>query len=99
MAGAKDSSDEIKKRIKPVLDNVAVEGLRAWLKSIDLPSAAYSRAAMTELVAKQVAGGKLAEAALEAGLIGFEEASDMRIYLFRMEELPSGKPERWLPTS
>lgn len=99
MAGAKISSDEIRRRIKPVLDNVAVEGLRAWLRSIDLPSAAYSRIAITELVAKQIAGGQLAEAALEAALIGFEEASDMRIYLFRMEECPSGKPERWLPTN
>ena len=30
--------------------------------------------------------------------MGFEEASDMRIYLFRMDDGPSGKPENWLPT-
>jgi hypothetical protein len=98
MATTDKASDEVRKRIKPILDKVAVEGLRAWLKSIDLPSAAYSRSAITELVSKQIASGLLAEDALEEALIGFEEASDMRIYLFRMEDAPSGKPERWLPT-
>jgi len=52
MAAAGKSSDEIKKRIEPTLNKVAVDGLRAWLRSVDLPSAAYSRAAITELVAK-----------------------------------------------
>jgi hypothetical protein len=94
MTASGTSSDEIKKRIEPTLNKVAVDGLRAWLRSVDLPSAAYSRPAITELVAKQIASGQLNEAAL----IGFEEASDMRIYLFRMEEIPSGKPESWLPT-
>jgi len=98
MATNGKSSDEVRSRIKPVLDNVAVDGLRAWLKSIDLPSAAYTRSAITELVSKQIAGGQLAEDALGEALVGFEEASDMRIYLFRMEDIPSGKPERWLPT-
>ncbi len=98
MATTGKTSDEVRNRIKPILDNVAVDGLRAWLKSIDLPSAAYTRAAITELVSKQIAVGQLAEDALGEALIGFEEASDMRIYLFRMEEVPAGKPERWLPT-
>lgn len=98
MGNPGNSRDEIRARIKPILDNVAVEGLRAWLKSIDLPSAAYSRATITDLVSKQIADGQLAEDALCEALIGFEEASDMRIYLFRMEEIPSGKPEKWLPT-
>jgi hypothetical protein len=92
------SSDDIRKRIEPTLKKVAVDGLRAWLKSVDLPSQAYSRSAITELVSKQIASGQLDEGALESALIGFEEASDMRIYLFRMEEVPSGKPEKWLPT-
>jgi len=98
MAATGKSSDEIKKRIEPTLNKVAVDGLRAWLRSVDLPSAAYSRAAITELVAKQIATDQLDEGALELALIGFEEASDMRIYLYRMEEGPSGKAERWLPT-
>jgi hypothetical protein len=93
-----DSSDKIRKRIEPTLNEVAVDGLRAWLRSIDLPSSARSRPAITELVSKHIATGKLDEGALEAALIGFEEASDMRIYLYRMEETPSGKPEKWLPT-
>jgi hypothetical protein len=98
MTAERASSDEIRKRIEPTLNKVAVDGLRAWLRSIDLPSAAYSRAAITELVSKQIASGQLDEGALESALIGFEEASDMRIHLFRMDELPSGKPEKWLPT-
>src|ERR1017187_3505591 len=98
MGNPGNSRDEIRARIKQILDNVAVDGLRAWLKSIDLPSAAYSRAAITELVSTQIAEKQLAENALSEALIGFEEASDMRIYLFRMEEIPSGKPEKWLPT-
>lgn len=98
MTAERASSDEIRKRIQPTLNNVAVDGLRAWLRSIDLPSAAYSRAAITELVSKQIASGQLDEGALESALIGFEEASDMRIYLFRMDDAPSGKPEKWLPT-
>jgi hypothetical protein len=40
----------------------------------------------------------LAEDALEKALIGFEEASEMRIYLFRLDELPKGKVSNWLPT-
>jgi hypothetical protein len=98
MSGQDNSSDEVRVRIKPILDEVAVDGLRAWLRSIDLPSAAYSRAAITELVSKQIASGLLAEEAMGEALIGFEEASDMRIYLYRMEDAPSGKPEHWLPT-
>jgi hypothetical protein len=50
------------------------------------------------LVSTQIAEKQLAEDALSEALIGFEEASDMRIYMFRMEEIPSGKPEKWLPT-
>jgi len=92
------SSDDIRKRIEPTLNKVAVDGLRAWLRSVELPSAARSRSAITELVSKQIASRQLDEGALEAALIGFEEASDMRIHLFRMEEIPSGKPEQWLPT-
>jgi hypothetical protein len=89
MSSPGDSPDQIKERIKPILDQVAVEGLKAWLRSIDLYNSAQSRAVLTDWVVKCIAAGKLAEAALEAALIGFEEASDMRIYMFRLDELPS----------
>jgi hypothetical protein len=81
--------DQVTQRIKPILDNVAVEGLRAWLRAIDFMVPARSRAAITELIAKKIASGELTEAALETALIGFEEASDMRIYLFRLKEIPA----------
>jgi hypothetical protein len=50
-------------------------------------------------VAKQIAGGQLAEPAHEQALIGFEEASDMRVYLFNLENLPLGPPAQWLTAS
>jgi len=94
-----NSREAIKERIKTVLDNVAVDGLRAWLRSVDLhDGSSRTRATITDHVAKIIAQGKLTEPALEKALIGFEESSDMRIYLFRMDEVPSGKPEDWLPT-
>jgi len=97
MSREQNSTDEIRARIKPTLDKVAVRGLRAWLKSIGLSSAAYTRQTITELVAKEIAEGRLAEVALEKALIGFEESSDMRVYLFRMDELPRGDIKKWLP--
>jgi hypothetical protein len=90
MSSKQDSRDEIRARIKPTLDKVAVKGLRAWLKAIGLSSSAYTRPTITNLVADEIAEGRLAEGALEKALIGFEEASDMRIYLYRLDELSSG---------
>jgi len=88
MSGESSKIEQIIQRIKPILDNVAVEGLRAWLRSIEFIVPARSRVAVTELIAKKIAAGELTESALERALIGFEEASDMRIYLFRIEETP-----------
>ena len=68
-SGNGNSTDEIRKRIEPTLNKVAIDGLRAWLRSIDLPSGAYSRPAITELVAKHIASKKLDEGALEVALV------------------------------
>jgi len=81
-----NTQQAIQQRIKPTLDKVAVEGIRAWLKAIGLPAPALSRAAIDEHIAKLIVKKRLAEDALEAALIGFEESSDMRIYLFRMDK-------------
>lgn len=85
----KDGSSEtdIRQRVKPILDNVAVDGLRAWLKAIGFktPSAVATRPGITNYIVTLIAHKQLAEDALEAALIGFEEASDMRIYLFRLD--------------
>lgn len=99
MADAGGSQEDIRQRIKPILDNVAVQGLKAWLKTIEIPvpSTVNSRAAVTELVVKAVAEGQLAEEALEVALIGFEEASDMRIYLFRLNPDETKAAKRSLP--
>ncbi len=99
MDGKPNSIDAIRARIKPTLDKVAVRGLSAWLKSIGLPSGAPTRQLITELVATEISETRLSEDALEAALIGFEEASDMRIYLFTLEEMPRGSSSNWLPSS
>lgn len=97
MSDEREPKDKIRARIKPTLDKVAVKGLRAWLKAIGLSSAAYTRPAITDLVATEIYEGRLAEGALEAALIGFEEASDMRVYLFNLEEPPKGGILKSLP--
>lgn len=91
-----DSSDAIRSRIKPILDRFAVKALKAWLKTIDLTSSAETRVTITDLVVKHVFDCKLTEEALENALIGFEEASDMRIYLFRMVDAPKLPLGKWL---
>jgi hypothetical protein len=93
---AENSPEAIKARIKPVLDRFAVKALKAWLKTLELTSTADTRATITDLVVKHVFDGKLAEEALSNALIGFEEASDMRIYLFRMNDGSDLPPDDWL---
>ena len=78
-----NTQQDVQQRVKPILDKVAVEGLRAWLKAIGLPAPALSRASITDHIATLIVKKQLAEDALEAALVGFEEASDMRIYLFQ----------------
>jgi hypothetical protein len=84
--GDSGTQSEIQQRIKPILDKVAIEGLRAWLKALGFSAPALSRAAITDHIATLIAKDELSEPALEAALIGFEEASDMRIYLFRIDK-------------
>jgi hypothetical protein len=86
MAEVGSSSNEIKQRIEPILNNVAVDGLRAWLRTIGFSVPRLTRVGITDLIVKHVAENQLAEAALENTLIGFEEASNMRIYLFRFDD-------------
>ena len=98
MAGDGKSRDQVKQRVRPILDHVAVAGLRAWLKAIGLTSSANTRPGITDLIVGHIMAGRLVEEALETALIGFEEASEMRIYPFRMEDTPSGSPSKWMPT-
>jgi hypothetical protein len=80
------SQQDIKQRVQPTLNKVAVDGLRAWLRTLGFSVPRLSRVGITDIVVKHIAEGQLAEAALEKTLIGFEEASNMRIYLFRFDE-------------
>jgi hypothetical protein len=91
------SPQDILQRIKPILDKVAVDGLRAWLRSIDFTVPPLSRVAMTDFIAQKIAKEQLTESALEAALIGFEEASDMRIYLLRLDDNEAKTARKSLP--
>lgn len=86
MADYGSTLQDIKQRVKPILDNVAVDGLRAWLRTVGFSVPRLTRAGITDLVVKHIAEGQLTESALEETLIGFEEASNMRIYLFRFDD-------------
>jgi hypothetical protein len=46
-----NTQQDVQQRVKPILDKVAVEGLRAWLKAIGLPAPALSRASITDHIA------------------------------------------------
>lgn len=99
MADAGGTTSEIKQHIEPILKNVAVEGLRAWLKTIGFSVPRLTRAGITDLIVKHIAEKKITEAALENTLIGFEEASNMRVYLFRFNEESNAKAAKdSLPT-
>lgn len=84
--GGQASKEDIAARVKPILDKVSVEGLKAWLKAIGFKVPALSRTTITEFIVNLIAESQLAEDALEAALIGFEEASDMRIYLLQLDK-------------
>ena len=84
--GGHENKEEIAARINPILDKVSVEGLKAWLKAIGFQVPVLSRTTITDFIAGLIAGGQLAEGALEVALIGFEEASDMRMYLLQLDE-------------
>ena len=75
----------IKERIAPIIKGVSGTALKAWLKTRSLPSTAATKEALANRVAKLVADGDLKEDELETALIGFEEASGKRIYLFCFE--------------
>jgi hypothetical protein len=59
--------------------------LKAWLKAIGFRVPVVSRKTVAEFIAGLIAEGQLAEDALEVALVGFEEASDMRIYLLHLD--------------
>lgn len=96
--GDGNTQQDVQQRIKPTLDKVAVEGLRAWLKAIGLPAPALTRASITDHIANLIVKKQLAEDALEAALVGFEEASDMRIYLFQLDDHEAKTAKKSLPT-
>lgn len=84
--GGQASKQDIANAISPILDKVSVDGLKAWLKALGFKVPVLNRTTVTDFIVYLIAKGQLAEDALEMALIGFEEASDMRIYLLRMDK-------------
>lgn len=76
----------IKKRITPVIKDVSGPALKAWLKTRSLTSTAATKDDLANRLTKLVADGELKEAEIEAALIGFEESSGKRVYLFHFDE-------------
>jgi hypothetical protein len=75
-----------KSRISPIIAKISGPGLKAWLKTRGLSSTAPTKDDLANRVTKLVTDGELDEAALEAALIGFEESSGKRIYMFHFEK-------------
>ena len=65
------SAQDIQQRVKPILDKVAVEGLRGMAES-HRPSRCAVQSFHHRTHAKLIVKKQLTEDALEAGLIGFE---------------------------
>lgn len=98
MSASQDVAAEIRGRISPTLASVSNAGLSAWLRTIGIQCpVAPSKAVLTELITSLIVREELAEAALEQVLIGFEEASGKRIYLFNLDGLPTAPVQDWLP--
>lgn len=87
----------VRSRINPTLSKVSAAGLRAWLKTQGHSAPSGPKSVLTDSIAKMVIQKTLAEDTLEKALIGFEEASGKRIYLYALVDLPSGPPSKWLP--
>lgn len=77
------------KQIESLTEGVAIAAIRAWLKSRQLESSAGSKTGIAQRLAASIASGKLTIEALKDFLIGVEESSAKRVYLFRILEQES----------
>ena len=86
----------IKKDILPVLKKVSTRAIKAWLRTRNLADTGSTEDQLADRVAKHIAEGALTVSVLEDALIGFEESSGKRVYLFTFDE-KAGTPASWLP--
>jgi hypothetical protein len=68
--------------IKKVLGSYSIASIRNWLKRCELPSTANSREEIAEKVHGLIVKGSLTLAGLVAAMIGIEEASSKRTFLY-----------------
>lgn len=80
MATAAPSVDQVRK----ILGNYSIASIRNWLKRCDLPHSANSRDEIVERVYGLIAKEELTVAGLVAAMIGIEEASSKRTFLYRI---------------
>lgn len=79
-----DSENTSVDRVRTIMGNFSVDSVRNWLKRCELPSSANSRAELIAKVHGFIEQGKLTEDGLSAAIVGIEEASAKRTFLYRI---------------
>jgi hypothetical protein len=85
MATALPSPDQVRK----VLGTYSIASIRNWLKRCELPSTANSRDEIVKRVHGLITKGELTMTGVIAAMIGIEEASSKRTFLFTMPHAPA----------
>ena len=71
-------------RVREIMGNFSIASVRNWLKRCELPSTANSRAELIAKIHGLILQHKLTEEGLSAAIVGIEEASAKRTFLFRI---------------
>lgn len=79
-----DSENISVDRVREIMGNFSVDSVRNWLKRCGLPSTAHSRAELITRVHDLILQEKLTEDGLNAAIVGIEEASAKRTFLYRI---------------
>jgi len=76
-------------RVRNIMGNFSIDSVRNWLKRCGLPSTVNSRVELIAKVHGLILQGKLTEDGLNAAIVGIEEASAKRTFLYRIPIAPS----------
>lgn len=75
-------------QLKTLLTRYSVAHIRNWLKRCDLPSSAGTREELIKKLHEYLTGGQLTMDGLEAALLGIQEASNKRTFLYEIGTTP-----------
>ncbi len=75
--------------VRRIIGSFSIESVRNWLKRCELPSTARSRDELAAKIHGQIAKGELTLDGLSVAIIGIEEASAKRTFLYRVPVSPS----------